>query len=229
MPQSALESCRTRPSIARRLLVWGAAAVSAVTLVVVASTAWISLEASGHVYRTATAPSAPVVIVLGSKVQGGEPQSFLAGRLDAAAKLVSEGRAEAVLASGNGASPTGNEVEVMSDYLVGKGVDGRRIVGDPFGLDTYDTCARAVQTFGVTKALIVTQGLHVSRAVALCRHAGMDVDGVDADCECSTLAFAQNQVREVLARPKAIYDLVSNRAPAVVSRPENSVTVMIDR
>lgn len=228
MPKPDFQTGSTRPGIVRRLLVWGAAAVSAATLVVVASTAWISLEASGHVYRTADAPSAPVVIVLGSKVQGGEPMSFLAGRLDAAAQLVHDGRAEAVLVSGSGASPTGNEVDVMTDYLVRKGVDEQIIVGDPFGLDTYDTCARAVRTYGVTQALIVTQGLHVSRAVALCRHAGMDVDGVDADCACSTFSFAQNQIRELLARPKAIYDLASNRDPAVVSRPENSVTGMID-
>lgn len=229
MSEPEAEYGRTRRGLVRGLFVWSTAVLSAVMLTILVSTAWISLEASGHVYQPVDAPSAPVVIVLGSKVEHGEPMSFLRGRLDMAAQLVSDGRAEAVLVSGNGHSPTGNEVNVMTDYLVDKGVAEQIIVEDPFGLDTYDTCARAVDTYGVTQALIVTQGLHVARAVAVCRHAGMDVDGVDAACECGTLPFQQNQVRELFARPKAIYDLVSGREPEVVSRPESSVTVMIDR
>lgn len=228
MSEPECENGRTRRDMARGLIVWGASVLTGLMLIVVVSAAWISLEASGHVYRPADAPSAPVVIVLGAKVENGEPQSFLAGRLDMAAELVFDGRAKAVLVSGNGDSPTGSEVEVMTDYLIRKGVDERSIVGDPFGSSTYDTCRRAVDTFGVTQALIVTQGLHVSRAVALCRDAGMDVDGVDSGCACAALPYLQNQARELLARPKAIYDLAFGPEPKVVSRPENSVRVMID-
>ncbi|MFD4366890.1 ElyC/SanA/YdcF family protein [Rhodococcus sp. NPDC058521] len=76
----------------------------------------------------------PTVIVLGSKVVDGESKSFLKGRLDvAAAELVDDGRAKAVLVSGNGVSDTGDEAAVMTDYLAGKGVDRRTIIEDGYG------------------------------------------------------------------------------------------------
>nr|WP_258558188.1 ElyC/SanA/YdcF family protein [Rhodococcus sp. AG1013] len=198
-------------------------------VLVLGSAGWVAVAASGHMYDVRDAPNAPVVIVLGSQVRDGKPMKFLAGRLDAAVRLVEDGRARAVLVSGDANGRSGNEIAAMTEYLVDAGVDPARIVGDGYGLDTYDTCARAVRTYGVTKALIVSQGLHVSRAVALCRDAGIDTDGVEAECECNRLAVVRNYAREWLARPKAVLDLLSGRDPAVVSPPDGSLATAVDR
>nr|WP_174565460.1 ElyC/SanA/YdcF family protein [Rhodococcus yunnanensis] len=178
----------------------------------------------GRVHDVADAPEAPVVVVLGSQVREGKPMKFLSGRLDAAIALIESGRAHAILVSGDANGNSGNEIAAMTDYLVDAGIDRSRIVGDDYGLDTYDTCARAATTFGVTKALVVSQGLHVSRAVALCRDAGIDAHGVDAECECNWLAVVRNFGREWLARPKAVLDLMSGRPPAVVSEVDGALT-----
>ncbi|MFC9551835.1 vancomycin high temperature exclusion protein [Rhodococcus sp. NPDC056960] len=209
--------------IVRRLVGFGAGFGALAVLVVAASTVWISREASGHVYDVDDAPEAPVVIVLGAQVRDGKPREYLAGRLDVAVQLVRDGRARAVLVSGDGNGKSGDEIAAMTEYLVANGIDRSRIVGDRYGLDTYDTCARAVHTYGVTKALIVTQGFHVPRAVALCLGAGIDVAGVNAGCECRPITMARNTVRESLARPKAVLDLLSGRDPVVVSEPEDSL------
>lgn len=111
----------------------------------------------------------------------------------------------------------------MTNYLLDAGIDPSKIVGDDYGLDTYDTCVRASTTFGVTKALVVSQGLHVSRAVALCRDAGIDTHGVDAECECNWLAVVRNYAREWLARPKAVLDLLSGRPAAVVTPTDDTL------
>ncbi|MGO4205153.1 vancomycin high temperature exclusion protein [Rhodococcus sp. TAF43] len=198
-------------------------------VLVLGSAGWVAVAASGHMYDVRDAPDAPVVIVLGSQVRDGKPMKFLAGRLDAAVRLMEDGRARAVLVSGDANGRSGNEIAAMTEYLVDAGVDPARIVGDGYGLDTYDTCARAVRTYGVTKALIVSQGLHVSRAVALCRDAGIDTDGVEAECECNRLAVVRNYAREWLARPKAVLDLLSGRNPAVVSPPDGSLATAVDR
>nr|WP_254623055.1 ElyC/SanA/YdcF family protein [Rhodococcus sp. W8901] len=198
-------------------------------VLVLGSAGWVAVAASGHMYDVRDAPDAPVVIVLGSQVRDGKPMKFLAGRLDAAVRLMEDGRARAVLVSGDANGRSGNEIAAMTEYLVDAGVDPARIVGDGYGLDTYDTCARAVRTYGVTKALIVSQGLHVSRAVALCRDAGIDTDGVEAECECNRLAVVRNYAREWLARPKAVLDLLSGRDPAVVSPPDGSLATAVDR
>lgn len=215
--------------IVGRLVGWSAVLVAMAGVLVLGSAGWVAVAASGHMYDVRDAPDAPVVIVLGSQVRDGKPMKFLAGRLDAAVRLVEDGRARAVLVSGDANGRSGNEIAAMTEYLVDAGVDPARIVGDGYGLDTYDTCTRAVRTYGVTKALIVSQGLHVSRAVALCRDAGIDTDGVEAECECNRLAVVRNYAREWLARPKAVLDLLSGRDPAVVSPPDGSLATAVDR
>ncbi|MDJ0396051.1 ElyC/SanA/YdcF family protein [Rhodococcus sp. G-MC3] len=208
----------------RRIFRFVGSAIAVVLAVVLGSAGWIAYASFGRVHDAADSPVAPVVIVLGSQVRDGKPMKYLSGRLDAAIAVLESGRAKAVLVSGDANGKSGNEIAAMTNYLVDAGIDPAKIVGDDYGLDTYDTCHRAATTFGVSKALVVSQGLHVSRAVALCRDAGVDAQGVDAECECNWLAVARNYGREWLARPKAILDLWSGREPAVVTPPDDSLT-----
>lgn len=197
-----------------------AAAIVSVLAVVLASAGWVAYSTAGRVHDIGDAPSAPVAIVLGAQVRDGKPMKFLAGRLDAAIALIAAGKVRAILVSGDANGKSGNEIEAMTEYLVRQGVDPNVIVGDDHGIDTYDTCARAKETFGVERGLIISQPMHVSRAVALCADMDLDVDGVNAQCiDCNTLAVLRNYARELLARPKAVLDLWSGRDPAVVTPP----------
>lgn len=208
----------------RRLVIRLAAAGVVALLLASAPWLWTELSARGHVYAEADAPAADVVIVLGTEVSADrrEPGARLAGRLQTAAELVHSGRAPVILVSGDGNGASGDEPAVSTSYLTGPlGVDAGRVVTDPFGLDTYDTCARAGSVYGVTRALIVTQSYHLSRAVALCRHLGLDVDGVTARCAgCAATLLAGKAVRDYFACAKAAWDAVRRRPPAVHS-PES--------
>lgn len=208
-----------------------AVALSLVLLVVVAVGGpflWTRIASAGHVHeKLADAPSAPVVIVFGAELAPGgqRPKPFLAGRLDVAAELVRKGKARAVLVSGDAGGGSGDEIAAMTNYLVEHGVDKRRIATDPHGLDTYDTCARAVDVYGVRRALLVSQAFHLPRAVTLCRRAGMEADGVHARCDsCRAITLRKNAVREIGADVKAAGDAVRRPAPAVDSPPDRSVT-----
>jgi len=128
-----------------------------------------------------------------------------------------------VLVSGDGSGRSGNEPRVMTDYLVAKGIPADRIVGDPYGLDTYDSCLRAKRVYGVDRALIVTQPYHLARAVALCHNLGLEVDGVGARCECSTLTIARNATRDYFASTKALLDIMRDREAAVISPPDDAI------
>ncbi|MEU7840664.1 ElyC/SanA/YdcF family protein [Micromonospora sp. NPDC049114] len=182
---------------------------------------WTTFGAHGHTYGEADAPAADVVIVLGTAVtaDGRQPGERLAGRLETAAELVRTGRARVVLVSGDGGGTSGDEPTVMTAYLTETlGVDPRRVVADPFGLDTYDSCIRAKDVYGVQRALVVTQSYHLSRAVTLCRHLGLDVDGVTARCDgCGPGLLARKAVRDYFASGKAAWDAVRGRPPAVRS------------
>ncbi|WP_245908523.1 SanA/YdcF family protein [Pseudosporangium ferrugineum] len=211
---------RRRPS--RRLVLLGVVLV----LVVSAPWMWTTAAAVGHVHEVADAPEAEVVIVLGTTVgAGGQPEARLAGRLRTAAELVAAGRARVVLVSGDGGGDSGDEPAAMTAYLTGQlGVAAERVVADPDGLDTYDSCIRARDVYGVRRALIVTQSYHLSRAVTLCRSLGLDVDGVAAKCDgCGKALLAEKTVRDYFASGKAAWDAVRQRPPAVSSPPDPAV------
>ncbi|EWM10503.1 vancomycin high temperature exclusion protein [Kutzneria sp. 744] len=188
----------------RRVLGAGLVAVVLAVLLTSASVIWAYSASVGHRHDLADAPPAPVVIVFGAQVH----TPFLAGRLDATVELVNAGKAKSVLVSGNAAGSSGDETKEMTSYLVARGVPAAKIVVDPYGLDTYDTCARAVRVFDIRRALLVTQAYHLPRAVSLCRGLGMDAEGVAADCDCGALLLFVNEVREWFATVRALGDTI---------------------
>jgi vancomycin permeability regulator SanA len=211
-----------RPRVRRRYLL---AAALAIVLLAAGPWLWTELAAAGHVHDEADAPSVDVAIVLGTGVEpDGQPSPRLAGRLQTAAGLVHRGLATVILVSGDGGGDSGDEAAAMSAYLQGLGIDPQRVVADPHGLDTYDSCVRARDVYGVGRALIVTQAYHLSRAVALCRDAGLDADGVAARCPgCGAALLAGKAVRDYAASGKAAWDAVRDRPPAVTSPPDTAV------
>ncbi|MFI9389116.1 vancomycin high temperature exclusion protein [Kutzneria sp. NPDC052558] len=188
----------------RRALIIGLVAVVVAALVTGGSVIWAYTASSGHRHDPADAPSAPVVIVLGAEV--GTP--FLAGRLAATVELLKAGKAESVLVSGNANGTSGDETRVMAAYLTAHGIPAAKITVDGDGVDTYSTCARAVQVFGIRRALLVTQAYHLPRAVSLCRNLGMDADGVEAPCDCGGFLLFRNEVREWLASVLALKNAI---------------------
>jgi vancomycin permeability regulator SanA len=206
----------------------------AVVVVAAGPFIWTRVAASGHLYGEGDyrpgghGPDAPVLLVLGAQVapNGTEPMPFLRGRLDTAAMLLSQGHAKVALVTGDANGGSGNETAVMTSYLLRqKGIDPARVVIDPDGKDTYDSCIRAKQVYGVTRALVVTQPYHLGRAVALCRHVGIEADGVAARCDtCSSVNLVRNTVRDYFACSKAALDAMTDRRSSVESPPSPAVT-----
>lgn len=204
--------------------------VGAVVLITAVPFAWTRISAAGHLYDPDPAgdvPAARVVLVLGAELAPGgtQPKPVLAGRLDTAARLVRDGRATVILVSGDGGGVSGDETTAMRDYLIARGIAPGRVVADPHGLDTYDSCWRARHVYGLERALVVTQSYHLARAVALCRSVGIDADGVRATCDdCQAFTLFRNGVRDYVAASKAALDAVRQRGPAVDSPPDDAVT-----
>ncbi len=210
----------------RRLLLRAAGVAMALLLLVSTPWLWTEIAAAGHEHDAADAPEADVVLVLGTQVAADRqsPGDRLTGRLETAAQLVRAGRARVILVSGDSGGASGDEPAVMTAYLAAHGVDPRRVVTDPHGLDTYDSCLRAHDVYGVKSLLVVTQGYHLSRAVTLCRHAGLAAEGVAAGCPgCSSIWLAGNSVRDYFACGKAAWDAVRNRPPAIHSPADPAV------
>jgi vancomycin permeability regulator SanA len=202
-----------------------AVAMTAAVVVVMAA-GWTRIESSGRLHVADAAPRAPVVVVFGAQLAPGgtEPMPFLAGRLEVAADLVRTGRARVVLVSGDARGTSGNEISAMTAYLHRRGVPTGSVVGDPYGLDSYNTCARAARVYGVRRALLVTQGYHLPRTVMLCRRVGIDAHGVRARCDgCRTVTLVANTARESLASVKALADAVRRPPPLIDSPPDPAI------
>ncbi len=176
---------------------------------------WMYFSSVGRI-DDATAPARrPALLVLGSLVyDDGSPGDYVRGRLDTALELYRSGGVDRIINSGNGSEEAENEPAVMRSYLEERGVHPRAIVDDPAGLDTAASCRRAREVFGVDEVVIVTQGFHLRRAIALCRDHGVDARGVAGRCDCPVWTLARNHVREtVFAGPRAVLTAVTSPAP----------------
>lgn len=166
----------------------------------------------GPLYSPESAPPAPVAIAFGASVRGGRPGSFVEGRLEASLQLYRVGKVKRILISGNADGMSGDEIAVMSQWLLDRGVPEEVLLTDGAGLDTFLACAHAREDFGMGRVLLVSQFFHARRAAALARHLGLDADAVRAECTCTRRAWVRNLAREYfLSRPKAALDIARGR------------------
>lgn len=129
--------------------------------------------------RIGDVPAREVAIVFGAGLRrNGEPTRILAARVEAAIDLYQRGVVPKILMTGDNSSDNYDEVTAMRDYATTRGVPAQDITLDYAGFRTYDSCYRGRAIFGVERAVLVTQGYHLARAVYLCRALGMDVVGL---------------------------------------------------
>jgi len=209
----------------RRGVVAGALCTAAMVLAMATGDLWVRAEARGHVYTEAEVPAAPVALVLGAQVYAdGNPSPFLAARLEIARKLLADGKVRAILVSGDHMDWGYNEPGAMFRWLIDRGVPSQRIVLDHAGFDTYDSCARAREVFGVSEAIVVTQSYHIDRAVALCRRLGVKATGVGDDTvRIYREPWRNSVIRERGAVVKALVDVASGRDPIFLGPLEPGV------
>ncbi|MDX6741883.1 vancomycin high temperature exclusion protein [Actinocorallia sp. A-T 12471] len=192
-------------------------------LIVLAPTAWARAYSYGRISGTSGAPNADVALILGAGLTPqGAPTPFLARRLDIGIALLEQGKTKALLLSGDNGTTEYDEPTAMRDYLIAHGVPERVIVLDHAGFDTWDSCVRARKIFGVTRALVVSQYFHLTRAVALCRRAGIDAHGV-GDSPPWPEPNAYGYAREIPAALKAMGDVILRRDPRFLGPREDGV------
>ncbi|MFJ5550490.1 vancomycin high temperature exclusion protein [Streptomyces sp. NPDC093225] len=187
---------------------------------------WTHAASAGRLRDTADAPASDVAVVFGAGLWKGRPTPYLARRLEAAAELYRTGKVKAVLVTGDNSRVEYDEPNAMRAYLTRQGVPDHRIVSDYAGFDTWDSCARARRIFDVRRAVLVTQGFHIHRAVALCEAAGIDAYGVGVD-DVHDATWYYGGVREVFAAGKAVVDAVLRPDPHFLGPKEQGVTTIL--
>ena len=137
------------------------------------------------------AAAADCIIVPGAGVIGGRPSLTLARRLDKALEVYEKSGTPRIIVSGDHGRRDYDEVNVMRDYLVARGVPAENIFMDHAGFSTYETLYRA---------------LYIADAL------GLSAVGVRAD-ESTVRSRRVQTIREVPARVKAFIECRTKPRP----------------
>lgn len=126
-------------------------------------------------------PTVDVALVLGTAPIGpeGGPNRYFVYRLDAAAALYKAGKVKYVIVSGTREGRY-DEPTAMRAGLIERGVPAEAIYRDFGGTRTLDSVVRARQIYGQTRLVIVSQRFHLSRALFLAAHEGIEAWGFEA-------------------------------------------------
>jgi SanA protein len=187
-------------------------------LAALAPRAYTGLRYSRQMYTPASAPAERVAVVFGAGLQrDGSATAVLWDRVATAADLFHSGKVSKILLSGDNRFLNYNEPKAMFDVAIQLGVPAEALVMDYAGRSTYDTCYRAHAIFGLTRAVLVTQGFHLPRALYLCDALGLQTFGVAADRRAypARTELLWN-VREILATAAAWWDVnIAHPAPVL--------------
>jgi len=159
-------------------------------------------------------------IVLGAAIRNNnEPGKYLKCRLDDAITLYKSEKIKKILISGDNGDDAHDEISVMNNYLVKKGVPQDVIFGDYAGFDTYSTMERADKVFDIKNAIIVSQGFHLQRAVYIARKKGIDATGYATK---QALGKRRYFLREYFATIKSFFDCEINRKAKYYGKKEST-------
>jgi SanA protein len=180
------------------------------------------IHASRQTFSKDNVPTQRVAIVFGAEVKkDGTPSVILRDRVETAVALYKSGKVEKLLMSGDNRFVDYNEPESMRQYALSLGIPDSDIVLDYAGRRTYDTCYRAKKIFGVSSAILITQGFHLPRALFLCNTLGVDAVGVEAEnyyyLKRSRLFW---NARELLASVQSVLDVYLLKPLPVLGKPE---------
>lgn len=153
------------------------------------------------------------ILVLGAGVWDNErPSHMLEDRLIVGIELYERGLSDRLLMSGDNGQIYYDEVNVMKNYAIDKGVPSSHIFMDHAGFSTYESMYRAKYIFGVETVIIVTQEYHLYRAVYIADKLGLEAYGVNSDPR-GYLGQTYRDLREFFARNKDFIQCIFKPKP----------------
>ncbi len=176
-------------------------------VVVAASNVYIIKSTGDDIFTMKDLPTDDYdcIMVLGAGAWGNRPSPILRDRLAMGEALYRSGISKKLLLSGDHHRKGYNEVGVMNDYMLERGIAQGDIFMDHAGLSTYQSMMRAKHVFGVRKMVVVTQKFHMQRALYLANCAGIAALGVAAE-DIAYPGASYRESREILARSKDYFN-----------------------
>lgn len=156
--------------------------------------------------------SVDCILVLGAGIWGDKPSPMLEDRLLQGIALYNNQTSSKIIMSGDHGKEEYDEVNVMKDFAIEKGVKSEDIFMDHAGFSTYDSVYRAKEIFKAQKIIIVTQKYHLHRALYVAEKLGIEAYGVASNPR-EYRGQVVRELREVLARDKDFFKCIIKPEP----------------
>lgn len=153
------------------------------------------------------------ILILGAGVwNNGNPSAMLEDRLLQGIKLYKSDASDRLLMSGDHGRKEYDEVNVMKQFAIDRGITSEHIFMDHAGFSTYESLYRAKDIFKADKIIIVTQKYHLYRALYIADKLGIEAYGVASNPRRYAGQIRMSN-REILARVKDFFYVIIQPEP----------------
>lgn len=156
---------------------------------------------------------ADCILVLGAGVHpDGTPSNMLEDRLLEGIALYNAQASDRLLMSGDHGRVSYDEVNIMKDFAIERGIPSSHIFMDHAGFSTYESIYRAKDIFQAKKVILVSQRYHLYRALYIADRLGLEAYAVGSDPR-TYRGQAKRDIREILARNKDVMTCIIKPKP----------------
>ncbi|OQP58230.1 protein SanA [Niastella vici] len=154
-----------------------------------------------------TIPYNKVGLLLGTskRLNSGYANLYYDYRIEAATRLLKEGKIKYLIISGDNSRKEYSEPEDMRADLMAAGIDSSVIFLDYAGFRTFDSIVRLKEIFSQDSVTIISQQFHNERALYMAKKEGISAVAFNATDVSASYGF-RVQLREKLARVKVFVD-----------------------
>lgn len=188
----------------KKVLKYGIIVIAAIAVIVLGINLYVRLSTKNQIIKEnehSNLSDVDCIIILGAGIWGDKPSPMLEDRLQEGINLYQNGVSDKIIMSGDHGRKEYDEVNIMKNYAIEKGIPSENIFMDHAGFSTYESIYRAKDIFEAKKVVIVTQKYHLYRALYIANRLGLEAYGVGADPR-QYVGATYREIREILARDK---------------------------
>lgn len=188
----------------KKILKYGITIIIIIVIIVLGINLYVKKSTSKQIMNendSAKLSDVDCIIILGAGIWGDKPSPMLEDRLLEGIKLYQNNVSDKIIMSGDHGRKEYDEVNIMKNYAIEKGIPSENIFMDHAGFSTYESIYRAKDIFEAKKVVIVTQEYHLYRALYIANQLGLEAYGVGADPR-QYVGATYRELREILARDK---------------------------
>lgn len=186
----------------KKTLIYGIITIIVIAIIIIGINLYVKKSTEKKIIKEyADLSDIDCIIILGAGIWEDKPSPMLEDRLLEGIKLYQNNVSDKIIMSGDHGREEYDEVNIMKNFAIEKGIQSEKIFMDHAGFSTYESIYRAKEIFKARKVVIVTQKYHLYRALYIANKLGLEAYGVGADPR-QYVGAINREIREILARNK---------------------------